>query len=421
MQYVPHDSNVYGVGGRISSPEYREAQEFAEHFEGLPEGTNRYDLLMLAKDAGKGIGFSPRTIELLEYYIRFTRECDWEKGARPIVYQSLSKTALDLGVSERQIQRLEKELAKLNAITWNDSGNHRRYGKRNERTGVIEFAFGVDLTPLAALQKKLEQQLVEKEAYDKAWMEAKRQISFYRRQIKARVGEGAYYPDHELFFKEALFDLESISVRIRTHMDLTQLEELKSQHKEIFDRVNAKLEACVKVGSIKDSTQKESSKDSINDIHYNYTNKLKSNKLDTSKASANVSSEKSVDVEEGESSDTLHGLEHISVKMALNSASERFRARIPLRGGGLDWLDIIEAAYEIKRDLGISQYMWSQACQTLTRTGAAIAILITDQATQREIDPVRSAGGYFKGMIDKAQVNELKLHASIFGILKRGE
>ena len=46
-------------------------------------------------------------IQLLDYYFAFTRDADWEQGSRPVVYQSLAKTALDLSVTERQVQRLE--------------------------------------------------------------------------------------------------------------------------------------------------------------------------------------------------------------------------------------------------------------------------------------------------------------------------
>ena len=49
-------------------------------------------------------------IQLLDYYMAFTQDQDWKKGATPIVYQCIAKTALNMGVSERQIQRLEAAL-----------------------------------------------------------------------------------------------------------------------------------------------------------------------------------------------------------------------------------------------------------------------------------------------------------------------
>ena len=89
---MPKDFNVYdlefersGVGGRISSPKLRKSLEQSENFSGLEQDVKRYDLLLLVKRAGKGAGFSPRMIELLDYYMAFTRDIDWQKGSLPLV------------------------------------------------------------------------------------------------------------------------------------------------------------------------------------------------------------------------------------------------------------------------------------------------------------------------------------------------
>jgi hypothetical protein len=163
----------------------------AEAFEGLPAEVERYDLLTLVKRAGRQAGFTSGMIELLDYYMAFTRECDWEKGARPVIFQSLARTALDFGVSERQIQKLEQALFRAGAITWNDSGNHRRYGQRDPKSGRIAYAFGVDLTPLAYLKAALKKKLEEKEARDEAWLPEKRKRTRKRAQIGEQSGEGA--------------------------------------------------------------------------------------------------------------------------------------------------------------------------------------------------------------------------------------
>lgn len=68
----------YLGGGRIASPTYRVAMAMADDFTGLEEGADRYALLLLVKKVGKLAGFSPRMIHLLDYYLAFTRDCDWE-------------------------------------------------------------------------------------------------------------------------------------------------------------------------------------------------------------------------------------------------------------------------------------------------------------------------------------------------------
>ena len=59
------------------------------------------------------------------------------------------------------------------------------------------------------------------------------------------------------------------------------------------------------------------------------------------------------------------------------------------------------------------------ACH-LGRHGAAVSLLLTDQAMLRPDDPVRQPG-YFRAMVNRARTGELNLQGSVFGILKRQE
>ena len=426
-------------GGRISSPKLRKSLEQAQDFCGLEEDVNRYDLLLLVKRIGKAAGFTTKMINLLDYYMAFTRDLDWEEGSSPIVYQSLSRTALDLGVSERQIQKLEKALFEVGAITWNDSGNHRRYGQRCQETGRINYAYGVDLTPLAYLKDTLERKLEEKKAHDNAWMETKRQISWYRAQIRAVLGELELIEDIDPPYYELEAAYNDIAIQIRTTMSLERVGELLEEHKELHSLVVSVLDeyapAQNEVVIESKETKKSSSKSDSLDTHYKSTTQKQSNKLDTSKTSSkcfqerrNENSEhKTQRTEQGESSEVQEeenlilktGLQHITLKQALNAASDRFKDHMPLEPRPMNWNDFVEAAYSLKGDLHISQNSWSHACVTLGRTGAAICLLLTDQATQRADDPVTKPAGYFNAMINRANTGELHLHNSIFGILKK--
>ncbi len=443
MQYISHTELPpinQSRGGRIGSSKLRHSLEQCEDFAGLEENTNRYDLLLLVKRIGKGAGFTPRMIHLLDYYMSFTRDIDWEQGANPIVYQALSKTALDLGVSERQIQKLEKALFEAGALTWNDSGNHRRYGQRDPESGMILYAYGVDLTPLAYLKDKLRHKLEEKQLYDKAWMEAKRQISWYRRQTKACIGELVALQANGASIKQPIYELEAsyeaIAIQIRVRIELKVLLELSAKHKELYESVLSMVPQAQNDHIITDTkttiSNKSSSKSDSLFTHYNYTNKKQSNKLDTGKAeaqrfqkSSNENIEDKTDkLEPNETSEEENpilqtGLQHITLKQALNAASERFRNHLPMANRAMEWGDFVEGAYGLKAELNISQQSWANACVVLGRGGAAICLLLTDQAAQREQKRVEKPAAYFNAMIKRAKTGDLKLHSSIFGILKR--
>lgn len=443
-------------GGRVSSPKLRRSLEMAEDFAGLEQDVNRYDLLLLVKRVGKSSGFSARMIELLDYYMSFTREIDWEEGAQPIVYQSLSRTALDLGVSERQIQKLEKALFEAGAITWNDSGNHRRYGQRCPETGAILYAYGVDLAPLAYLKDTLATRLEQKRRYDASWMEAKRQISWYRRQMRALLAElAAVAGEGETAGFDASYN--EIAVQIRTHMDLESLHALLEEHKALHQNILAALEEEVRsrgtepekaspaLAHIENKTEISSCRGEQMFTHYIDTTQKQSNKLDTGRRNVRGFQESSSRTLEPEAQPSEHGageagssktnapdaknpetnpilatgLQHITLKQALNAASERFKAHMPLEPRPMNWSDFVDAAYALRSELQINQKSWANACVTLGRSGAAICLLLTDQAAQREENRVRKPGAYFNAMIGRARKGELHLHNSIFAILKR--
>lgn len=452
MQHTSfHPAEKQGRGGRISSPRLRETIEQSQDFEGLEENVRPYDLLKLVKRAGKAAGFTSKMIQLLDHYMMFTREIDWQQGSQPIVYQSLYKTAMDLGVSERQIQILEKRLFEVGALTWNDSGNCKRFGQRCAKSGRIIYAYGVDLTPLAYLKDKLENIIQEQELYKAAWMETKRQVSWYRGQIKAILAE----MQEQGLIEEGAFaaTYDTIAVPYRTSMSLEMLRTMLAEHKKLHEQV---LEV-VAVIQKEEKQEKDSPTDDSFVVHKQITNlSLKFNKLNTSRDSShcfqgrrNAISEEETEqtgltenpesaesragalqetppepskAQESEDTDNIllkSGLQHITVKQLLNAASPRFKDRIPLEPRAMNFDDVVTAAYALRPELHISQKSWVNACQTLTRYGAAICLLLTDQAAQREENPVRKPAAYFNAMIARARAGELHLHKSVFGILKR--
>lgn len=409
-------------GGRISSDRYRHTLAQADDFTGLEGGVDRYQLLLLAKRVGKAAGFTSRMIQLLDYYFAFTRECDWEEGARPIVYQSLARTALDLGVSERQVQKLEAALFAAGAIGWNDSGNHKRYGQRDPQSGRLLYAYGIDLTPLAYLKPELETKLAEKQLYDRAWLESKRQISWQRRQIRSLILEWQQREEgaRDLSHFERRYD--EIAVQIRTHLSLEELRQLLARHASLHDELMAamgvilpSIEQAAQASNVVEETADSSCTGEPAFAHYKSTTQEI-----TSCSSTNEGFQESVaEPPEPNTKTPATGIEHVALGHVLQAASDRFRAELPLAPRPMSWSDVVEAAYQLRPRLGISQASWAEACGILGRNGAAICLLVTDRAALREVDPVLRPAAYFRAMVSKAKSGELRLHNSIFGLLER--
>jgi replication initiation protein RepC len=388
----------------------------------LEADCHRYQLLLLCKRLGRTAGFSPKSLMLLDYYMAFTRDCDWEEGARPIVYQSLARTSLDLGISERQVQRLEQQLFALGAISWNDSGNHRRHGQRDPETGRILYAFGVDLTPLAFLRPKLEQKLAEKQLADEAWLACKREISKCRREICGMLAawrEEGVSPQQLLSF-EAEYD--GIAGQIRTHQSLQELRSLLDRHKAVLSAITAHIapkpvaidEASERPTAFEQTENTSPMSDkNVSYIHYTTQKQTKTCSRSLGAGFQGSVAEPSEPIDAASSA----GLQHVTLRMALSAASERFLEYLPHGAQQIAWTDAIEAAYRLRNDLRISQEYWAEACEVLGRMGAALCVLIVDRAVLRDDDPVRRPAAYFRSLINRARVGELHLHNSVFALL----
>ncbi|MCA9026713.1 MAG: hypothetical protein KDA86_16010 [Planctomycetaceae bacterium] len=418
--YVQHQPSG---GCRIASNQFRNAFAMSQEFAGLEEGANRYELLLLAKKLGKLAGFTPATLRLLDYYFAFCRDIDWEEGSRAIVYQSLSRTALDLGVTERHVQNLEKALADLGAVTFHDSGNYKRYGQRDPKTGRILFAFGIDLSPLAAMRAEMEEKLRAKKQHDGLWMETKRQISFYRSQLRGLLAE-CREEGRDQLFTEYQPKYEELAIKIRTHLKLpflqTLLERHRSLHSELVSRMGGggtDIKQPAPEASSRERTQKCSARDAKKFVHYQTTTQQSSVKTDT-RNPADHGFQKSVPAAPvHQDLISSSGVQHVKLSVAIRASSQRFRDQLPEEP---DWRDVHETAYRIRSDLGISQEGWGEACQVLGRTGAALCTLITDQATHRHANRVRQPAAYFRGMIRRARDGRLHLHKTIFGLASVG-
>lgn len=301
-----------------------------------------------------------------------------------------------------------------------DSGNCRRYGERDRETGRIAYAFGVDLSPLWHLRPQLLKIIIEKEDYKKSWQATKRRISWYRRQIRSHLlewqEEGAVVKLAE--FEEAY---QGIALQLRTHVRLDAMESLLARHSELHAAIIEAMgvgskETVVQtdIGSLPEKTAKSRSKSTAREVHKEYNNQS----LDSCSRSDQGLQEGLAESAEPMNLIASSGLQHITLVQARRAASDRLREGFPIDQRSMTWPDLVDAANRLRVGLGISQTYWGEACQLLGRTGAAICLLVTDQAALREKAPVRVPAAYFRGMIKRAQGGELRLQNSIFRLLR---
>jgi replication initiation protein RepC len=84
-----------------------------------------------------------------------------------------------------------------------------------------------------------------------------------------------------------------------------------------------------------------------------------------------------------------------------------------LRRASPSWAEIVDAADWLRHDLGISKPLWGEACMTMGRERAAIAVAIVSSKPAEHFRT--TPGGYFNGMVVRARDGALHLDRTIWG------
>lgn len=405
-------------GGRCSSPQYRHSLSYSENFIGLPDDFDKWELLRLCKRVGKAAGLTPRLLQLLEYYLGFSRPQDFASG-NAVCYQSLARTALDLGVSERQIQHLEQQGFKLGLWTFRASGNNRRYGQRDAE-GNLLYAYGIDLLPIAYLREELETKLAEKQLHNDTWTKVKRQISAFRGHLRSLLQEAMQNGTWNEQWQEWQAAYDSIATPIRTYHELATLQVLLARHKALYQAMLAVVDTVKAEEGAATLSEKTSPKCEKDFASINYYTQELTDKSDCSPAGQGLQ-ESSDEPPPLQSNVVASGIQHVSLGQTLQIVSERFAVYLPSNSQRVTWPDVIEAAYRLRPTLGISQESWAEACQVLGRSGAAVCLAIVDRSALRLENRVMNPAAYFRAMIAKARVGELRLHRSVFSLLEAAQ
>ena len=75
------------------------------------------------------------------------------------------------------------------------------------------------------------------------------------------------------------------------------------------------------------------------------------------------------------------------------------------------WADISNAADWLRHDFDISKPLWGEACLTMGRAQAAVALAIVSSKNAAHFRT--TPGGYFHGMVTKAKAGQLNLNRTL--------
>ncbi|WP_371228911.1 plasmid replication protein RepC [Roseovarius sp. 2305UL8-3] len=419
------------TGWRKPTPGLGVAEQLAEAGERV--AVPKTQAFVAVKRVGVHIGLKAGDMLLLDTLGAFTQAQDWEEGRRPIVWVSNAYLMEQTGFSLSALKRHARRLAETGVISFKDSPNGKRWGRR-DADGVIVEAYGFDLSPLSARVEEFEQLQAELQAERELCQRLRRQITVARRMIRARIEaalSGALRgPWAHL---AALFeDLLSRLPRRKTASET--LEQLLAWFRELQERVEAAYLKAAQTDKVVDNTaetikqvsektQEMNPREVICEPHILITNQLNpvicksSEKKNAAGVVPNAPPEEQVDRELEDWVDETRKNRGAALDLpTVMQACPEFASWAHNMGGFLrDWGDLHRVAGQLRPMIGVSEHAWNLAQDRLGPQIATAALVLTfDKHCAGE---VASPGGYLRGMIQKAGAGELHLERSFYGRL----
>lgn len=385
------------------------------------------------KRVGAHIGLKAGDMLLLDTLGAFTQVQDWEEGQRPIVWASNAYLMEQTGFSLSALKRHARRLAEIGVISFKDSPNGKRWGRRDADGRIVE-AYGFDLSPLSARVEEFEELQAELQAERELCQRLKRQITVARRMIRARIDAASHaalrgpWAHLSGLFEDLLDRLPRRNTASET------LERLLAWFRELQERVEAAYLTAVRaeegventpetIGQVSEKTQEMDPREVISEPHILITTQLNPvtcNRSETEQAAGVVPNAPPEDPVDRELEDWVAETRKkrgaaLDLPTVMQACPE-FASWARNMGGYLkDWGDLHRVAGQLRPMIGVSEHAWNLAQDRLGPQIATAALVLTfDKHCAGE---VASPGGYLRGIVQKAGAGELHLERSFYGRL----
>lgn len=350
-----------------------------------PVTTDKWQLLRALTHARAAYGLSDRAIVVLEALASFHPDKQLN-GTKPIiVFPSNAELSMRArGMSSATLRRHLAVLVNAGLILRRDSANGKRYCQR-DRDGVIETAFGFDLSPFAlaaeAIQAHANQAIAEAKAYQRLRSEITLHLRDISKMIALALEEGRGGDWQGLGER-----LASLSGRVSRTVEASVLMERRDN----LVRLRAEVEASY----LRDIDQQTRSAVTTEEAV-----KVSGNACNFERHIENTESEsqfKNTGKRDCERSQT------ITLGSFLKLCPE---IQTYAKGGITTWRDVIATAGVVRAMLGISSDAYAHAVHAMGPVPTAIVLAVILERA----DTIQSPGGYLRGITQKARAGAFSL------------
>jgi replication initiation protein RepC len=325
-----------------------------------------------------------------------------------IVFPSNDQLALRAhGMAPATLRRHLAVLVECGLLIRRDSPNGKRYARKGQG-GVIETAFGFDLTPLVARAKEFERLAEAARAERREYLVVREGITLVRRDIAKMIAAGAEegVPGDWRGFQGAYLVLARRIPRTATK---AELEPLLDELRRLAEQIRKVLETYV-------NSQNKSANESHSERHIQNSN----TKLHESEPAPQQS--RGAAVPKSEPPNVRP--EPIPNDQSPPPQQRRFQLGMVLeacpdiidyaRDGISSWRDFVATAGLVRSVLGISPSAWEDACGILGEEDAAVVVA----AILQRAEAIKSPGGYLRNLTDRARAGQFSTGPVLMSLLR---
>jgi replication initiation protein RepC len=357
---------------------------------------HKWHVLNAVRDAMTALGVSDRTLAVLSALLTFHPETTLTgEGDITVFPSNESLTQRACGMGESTLRRHLAVLVERGLVIRRDSPNGKRYARRGQG-GVIEKAFGFDLTPLVARAAEFESLAEAARAERKARDLLRERISLCRRDIEKMIATGREEDvpsDWDAF--QAAYD--ALATPIRRRAPLVELDPVADELETLANQILEILEAYTKTIEMSGNARQ-------NERHKQNSNTY-----------SQIEFEHGLPISQGATIEAHPKTPRppqrsYPLGMVLDACPDIVDHA---RSGIASWRDFVATASVVRPFLGISPSAWEEAKEVLGPEDAAVVVA----AILQRASAIKSAGGYLRSLTEKARVGAFSLGPVLMALI----
>ncbi len=401
-----------GRGLRRFDEHAAKATKLVQEFRGLETGMTPSNALAALKRAAPYMGVPLRVVSVIDLLFAWTKPQDWQGGQIPVVWPSNDLLAQKLGVTVRQVQKLLNQAQALGLISFRDSPNGHRGGRRGIE-GFITWGYGIVLAPIGTRLQEFAARAAKGAAEDAALTALRKRLAAARRNIRALAQTALDADLHDLKAGDDLALALMATDQTRRVRDAGLLTAIVEQIEERARRLAEAISSQIVTPNTRLDQNESSCWDVPEDTDSTTTNQLLSAKADTCSGLAESGSENEGSLPSQPHTAVDDDLEKHGVDPGFIMAiAPELCSGLRYRDGS--WGEVVATAERLAGQSGISDHAFKEACRIMGQRGAAASVFATIQKYRR--GEVKRPGAYLRGMSSKADKGELNLGRTLHGL-----